>query len=58
MPTHRRVNFDTIVAAMALTVKEMNAMEKRPSQGFAHTYTFDVFQATSTSVQLKPDTTY
>ena len=32
-PTHRRVDFDTTVAAMALTAKEMNAKYKETSEG-------------------------
>jgi L-serine dehydratase len=33
IPTHRRVDFDTTVAAMALTAKEMNAKYKETSEG-------------------------
>jgi L-serine dehydratase len=33
VPTHRRVDFDTTVAAMALTAKEMNAKYKETSEG-------------------------
>jgi L-serine dehydratase len=33
IPTHRRVDFDTTVAAMALTAKEMNTKYKETSEG-------------------------
>jgi L-serine dehydratase len=33
IPAHRRVDFDTTVAAMALTAKEMNAKYKETSEG-------------------------
>jgi len=33
IPTHRRVDFDTTVAAMALTAKEMNVKYKETSEG-------------------------
>jgi L-serine dehydratase len=33
IPTHRRVNFDECVAAMALTAKEMNGKYKETSEG-------------------------
>jgi L-serine dehydratase len=33
VPAHRRVDFDTTVAAMALTAKEMNAKYKETSEG-------------------------
>ena len=33
IPVHRRVDFDTTVAAMALTAKEMNAKYKETSEG-------------------------
>jgi L-serine dehydratase len=33
IPTHRRVDFDTTVAAMALTAREMNAKYKETSEG-------------------------
>ena len=33
IPTNRRVDFDTTVAAMALTAKEMNAKYKETSEG-------------------------
>jgi L-serine dehydratase len=33
IPTHRRVDFDTTVAAMALTAKEMNSKYKETSEG-------------------------
>ncbi len=33
IPAHRRVEFDTTVAAMALTAKEMNAKYKETSEG-------------------------
>jgi hypothetical protein len=33
IPAHRRVDFDTTVAAMALTAKEMNAKYKKTSEG-------------------------
>jgi L-serine dehydratase len=33
IPTNRRVDFDTTVAAVALTAKEMNAKYKETSEG-------------------------
>ena len=33
IPAHRRVEFDTTVAALALTAKEMNAKYKETSEG-------------------------
>ena len=33
IPAHRRVDFDTTVAVMALTGKEMNAKYKKTSEG-------------------------
>ena len=33
LPTNRRVDFDTTVAAMALTAREMNAKYKETSEG-------------------------
>ena len=33
IPSHRRVDFDTTVAAMALTAKEMNSKYKETSEG-------------------------
>ena len=33
IPTNRRVDFDTTVAAMALTAKEMNSKYKETSEG-------------------------
>lgn len=33
IPAHRRVDFDTTVAAMALTAKEMNSKYKETSEG-------------------------
>jgi len=33
VPTNRRVDFDTTVAAMALTAKEMNSKYKETSEG-------------------------
>jgi L-serine dehydratase len=33
IPAHRRVDFDTTVAAMALTAKEMNLKYKETSEG-------------------------